>query len=523
MYPAANRSGNHSVSTLRSATQPILTAQGVWKRFPNGTVALRDVDIAIDRGSIHGLVGANGAGKSTLFKVISGAHEPSAGELRWKGEQVRWNTPAAPRAAGVATMYQHIPLVPTMTVLENVFLGELSGRFSRYRLLVRYDALCERIGYRIDPDAEVAALPIGQRQLVAVAQALAGGAELVLMDEPTASLAKAESDLLFRTVQRLRELDGISFVFCSHFLDEVLGLSDVVTVVRDGQIVTTAPSTDLSETQLVELMVGRQLNALEHTRMQPVTADVPALLEVRGLSSPGKVSDVTFTLRPGEVLGLAGMLGSGRSELLHAIFGADSRATGSVRVDGGDPGNGTVARVSGGMALVPEDRNRLGLIPAWEIWRNTSLPDLASMSWRRSLPLRTREVHRAVEAVQDLGIVTRSTDTPVASLSGGNAQKVVFAKWAYGAARIFLLDEPTVGVDVAAKADILELIRRLAGEGKCVVIVSSEFEELLAVAQRILVVRQGRVVAERRASDTNEAELLALAGGLTNVELGASG
>lgn len=502
--------------------EPILTATGVWKRFPNGTVALRNVDIAIERGSIHGLVGANGAGKSTLFKVISGADEPSAGEIRWKGKQVRWTTPAAPRAAGVATMYQHIPLVPTLTVLENVFLGELAGLFSRYRLLARYDTLCERVGYRIEPDAAVGGLPIGQRQLVAVAQALAGGAELVLMDEPTASLAKAESDLLFRTVRRLRELEGVSFVFCSHFLDEVLALTDVVTVVRDGQVVASEPSTELNETRLVDLMVGRELSALEHTRMQPVSEAAPALLEVRGVSSPGKLADISFTLRAGEVLGVAGMLGSGRSELLHAIFGADARATGSVLIHGKDPGKSIVARTSAGMALVPEDRNRLGLIPAWEIWRNTSLPDLSLMSWRRSLPVRAREVRRAVDAVRDLRIVTRSTDTPVASLSGGNAQKVVFAKWAYGEAQVFLLDEPTVGVDVAAKADILELIRRLAREGKCVVIVSSEFDELLAVAQRILVIRQGRVVVERRANETSEAELLAMAGGLNNVELGAA-
>jgi len=505
----------------RTTEQPILSATGVWKRFPNGTIALRDVDIAIERGSIHGLVGANGAGKSTLFKVISGAHELSAGEIRWKGEQVQWTTPAAPRAAGVATIYQHIPLVPTLTVLENVFLGELAGVYSRRRLLTKYEGLCERVGYRVDPDSNVGDLPIGQRQLVAVAQALAGGAELVLMDEPTASLAKAESDLLFSTVRRLCEVDGVSFVFCSHFLDEVLALTDVVTVVRDGQVVASESSTSLRETQLVDLMVGRKLSA-EHSRMQQVPAAAPPILEVRGLSSLPAVVDVNLTLRAGEVLGVAGMLGSGRSEVLHAIFGADPRAVGSVTIHGKDLGNSTVARVSAGMALVPEDRNRLGLVPAWEIWRNTSLPDLSAMSWRRFLPVRAREVARADEAVRDLRIVTRSTDTPVASLSGGNAQKVVFAKWAYGNADVFLLDEPTVGVDVAAKADILELVRQLARQGKGVVIVSSEFEELLAVAQRIVVIRQGRIAAERRADETSEAELLALAGGLSNIELGAA-
>ncbi|MFG1921627.1 sugar ABC transporter ATP-binding protein [Cryptosporangium sp. NPDC048952] len=495
-------------------TTPLLAVQNVSKRFPNGTVALRDVDLTIARGSIHGLVGANGAGKSTLFKIIAGAHEPSAGELIWQGTKVDWSTPAAPRAAGVATMYQHIPLVPTLSVLENVFLGEMSGLFRRGRLLAQYDALCERFGYRPDPNALVGDLPIGERQMVAVAQALAAGATLICMDEPTASMASAEVELLFRAVNRLRESEGTSFVFCSHFLDQVLELTDEVSVLRDGRMVFTGPTSSLDEEKLVDLMVGRKLSAMEDTRMAPVAADAPPVLEAIRLNSPSGVDDVSITVRAGEVIGLAGMLGSGRSEILEAIFGADERCSGTVKIHGRNVGKRVDQRVRAGLALVPEDRNRQGLVSGWEIWRNTTLPDVQKLSKRRMLPDAEAEHARADRAVADLKVRTPSVTTPVSSLSGGNAQKVVFAKWMYGDACAYLLDEPTVGVDVGAKADILELVRGFARAGNAVVIVSSEFEELLAVAQRILVVRGGRIVAERNTQDTDEAELLALSSGL---------
>ena len=492
----------------------MLELTDITKRFPNGTLALKGVDLTVARRTVHGIVGANGAGKSTLFKIVAGALAPTSGEIRWKGEPADWSSPAAPLAAGISTIYQHIPLVPTLSVLENVFLNDFRGLYARGRLLKRYREMLNRVQYELDPDLRVSELSIGQRQMVAIMHALAHGAELVIMDEPTASLAQGERELVFDTVRRLRDRDDVTFIYCSHFLDEVLSLTDRITVLRDGLVVADEPTAELTEERLVDAMVGKRLASLESLRQRETREDAPALLEVHGLDSPGRVSDVSFTVHEGEIVGLAGLLGSGRSEILHAIFGSDRSAKGSVILRGREIDRSARAAVRSGIALVPEERMRQGLVPDWEIWRNTSLPDLTELSAAGALPTRAREVQRAERAIRDLRIVARSADAPVSSLSGGNAQKVVFAKWLYGNPSVFLLDEPTVGVDVETKAEILELIRRFAREGKGAVVVSSEFEEILAVAHRVLVISRGRIVAERRAAETSEEELLALASGL---------
>lgn len=490
----------------------LLSLDGVGKAFPSGTVALRDARLDVRRGSVHGLVGANGAGKSTMIKVIAGAHAPTAGTLRWKGEEVRWRNPGAARNAGIATIMQHVPLAPALTVLENVFLGSPGPwRLQRGRR-VELDRLLDRVGYAIDPDAEVADLAIGERQMVAILQALATGAELVVMDEPTASLADAERQVVFDVVRRL-SAQGTAFLYVSHFLDEVLDLTDRVTVLRDGTVVEDGETAAYDEDRLVQAIVGRDLLAAERRTPAPVAADRPPLLTVRDLDSPAGVHRVSFEVRPGEVVGLAGLLGSGRSEILHAVYGADPRARGEVLVDGRRVRRGPRAAVAAGMALVPEDRNAQGLVGAFPIWKNISLPDLCSLASGRALPREGAERRLAARAIEDLGIVCPGPDAAVTELSGGNAQKVVFGKWLYGGARVFLLDEPTAGVDVGAKADILDLIRGFTAENGAVLIVSSEFEELLAVATRVLVVRDGRVVAERAAHETSEEELLMLANG----------
>ncbi|MBE3014634.1 sugar ABC transporter ATP-binding protein [Microbispora sp. NEAU-D428] len=491
---------------------PLLSLEGVGKSFPNGTVALRGARLTVLPGSVHGLVGANGAGKSTMIKIIAGAHAPTAGTVRWKGEEVVWRDPGAARKAGVATIMQHVPLAPTLTVLENVFLGAPGPwRLPRARRR-EFDRLLERVHYAIDPDAEVAGLAIGERQMVAILQALAIGANLVVMDEPTASLAEGERQVVFDVVRRL-SAQGTAFLYVSHFLDEVLSLTDRVTVLRDGTVVEEGPTVAYDEDRLVQAIVGRDLLAAERRAPAPVAADAPVALAVRNLSSPAGVRDVSFEVRRGEVVGIAGLLGSGRSEILHAVYGADSRARGQVLVDGRPVRRGPRAAVAAGMALVPEDRNAQGIVGAFPIWKNISLPDLASLSSARALPREAAEAERAERAIRDLGIVCPGPDALVTELSGGNAQKVVFGKWLYGGARVFMLDEPTAGVDVGAKADILDLVRRFAAEGGAVLVVSSEFEEILAVATRVLVVREGRIVAERPAHETSEEELLMLANG----------
>ncbi|MEV4172073.1 sugar ABC transporter ATP-binding protein [Nonomuraea sp. NPDC049709] len=495
-----------------AAGTPLLSLEGIGKEFPNGTVALRDARLTVHPGSVHGLVGANGAGKSTMIKVIAGAHPPTSGVVRWKGEEIDWRTPGAARKAGVATIMQHVPLAPTLTVLENVFLGTGGPwRLPRSRR-AEFARLLERVGYAIDPDAEVADLAIGERQMVAILQALATGAELVVMDEPTASLAEGERQVVFDVVRRL-SAQGTAFLYVSHFLDEVLSLTDRVTVLRDGTVVAEGATAGYDEDRLVQAIVGRDLLGVERRSAEPVAPDAPVLLSVRGLSSAAGVREVSFEARAGEVIGLAGLLGSGRSEILHAVYGADPRASGEVRVEGRPVRRTPRAAVAAGMALVPEDRGSQGLVNTFPIWKNISLPDLASLSSGRSLPREPDERGRARRAIADLGIVCAGPDALPTELSGGNAQKVVFGKWLYGGARVFMLDEPTAGVDVGAKADILELVRRFAAGGGAVLVVSSEFEEILAVATRVLVVREGRIVAERAAHETSEEELLMLANG----------
>ncbi len=493
-------------------TNLILETRGLSKVFGNGTQALTDVDLAVRPATIHGIVGANGAGKSTLIKIVSGAIRPSDGAVFWKGQEVDWGSPRDARAAGVRTIYQHIPLVPTLSVLDNVFLDQRGFLRGEANLHTAFRQLLERIDYDIDPDAIVSDLPIGDRQMVAILQALSQGAELVIMDEPTASLSDAERELAFSIVRRLRA-QGTTFLYISHYLDEILDLTEDVTVLRDGRVTLRAATADLDASRLVTAIAGRRLVEAEHHRSAADTLGDP-LLEVEHITVPGRIEDVSLTVRAGEVVGLAGLLGSGRSELLHAIFGADSRAKGIVKVAGGRVARSTGAAVDAGMALVPEDRFRQGLLGPWSIWQNTSLPDLKVLSRRGLVPAEGLERARADRVVKALGIVTRTVDTEVRDLSGGNAQKVVFAKWLDGAARVLLLDDPTVGVDVGAKGDILELIRGFAREGRAVLIASSDFEELVAVSDRILILADGVITAELNAADTNETEVLGLASGL---------
>ena len=496
--------------------QPLLLLQGIEKVFDNGTVALRGVDLAVRAGLVHGLLGANGAGKSTLIKILSGAFAASAGRISWRGQPVHWTTPAAPKAAGIATIHQHIPLVPTLSVLENVMLDD-GGTWRRASALRdRFDLLVETIGYAIEPDQLVGDLPIGQRQMVAVLQALAGGADLIVMDEPTASLAGEEREIVYRTVRRLTRQEGKAIVFVSHFLDEVAALTDEVTVLRDGTAVMTARTADVDEAAIAAAIVGRAVTKLTHMAPDDHHQLGQPIAEIAGLASPGRLAPCSFAIRAGEVIGVAGFLGSGRSELLHAIFGADPHAAGSVRIDGKLVPRSTGAAVRAGIALVPEDRMKQGLVPLFEIWRNTTLPRLEATAFAGVLPIREREVARGEAAIEKLAIKAPNAQTLVSELSGGNAQKVTVARWLFGATRLFLLDEPTAGIDIGTKTDILKLVRDLAKDGMAIVIVSSEFEELLAVATRIFVMCEGKIVAERPGHGTDEQELVLLAGATQN-------
>lgn len=408
-----------------------------------------------------------------------------------------------------------MPLVPTLSVLENVFLGESSGWRRAPHLKQRLQTLLRSVGYDIDPHALAGELPIGQRQMVAILQALAIQAQLIVMDEPTASLAAVERAIVYRTIKHLTHAEGTAVLFVSHFLDEIVALTDEVTVLRDGVAVLHATTADLDEPRIATAIVGRAVEAVKHERRKatqnPTAAAV--ILQVDQLSSPGKLAPCSFDLHAGEVLGIAGFLGSGRSELLHAIFGADPRARGEVRMHGRSLRRSPIASVRAGMGLVPEDRAGQGLIPDFALWRNTALACTESLTWRRLVVSHRLELQRARESVERLHIKAASVDVPVRELSGGNAQKVSIAKWLTHATKVLLLDEPTAGVDIGAKTEILQSVRDFVADGGGVVMVSSQFDELLAVCGRVLVLRGGSIVAVRQSGSTNEQELILLAGG----------
>ena len=498
-------------------SETLLDVTGIAKTFPNGTVALRGVGLSVKRGEVLGLLGANGAGKSTLIKILSGAIAASGGTVTWKGRDTTIVGPKGARDLGIATIHQHIPVVPTLSVLENVFLADDGWWRHRPAHRVAYHTLCQRLNYELNPDALVADLSIGARQMVAIMAALVSGADLIIMDEPTASLANEERELVYRVVQQLSRQENKAILFVSHFLDEIIHLTDRVSVLRDGLVVLEADTADVDEAGIAEAIVGREVVAMERAAQDRQFADAgrsdTPLLELRDLRVPGRVGPISLALHAGQVIGIAGLLGSGRSELLHAIFGAEPAATGDVLVAGATLRRSTGAAVAAGLALVPEDRMRQGLVPEFEIWRNVTLPDLGRISRAGLLPRTETEVALGTDAVRRFRIKADSAHALVTELSGGNAQKVTIAKWMFGDAKVFLLDEPTAGIDIGAKTDILKLVRALAAEGKAVIIVSSEFEELIAVSDTIMVLRDGTKIAELSAGETSEHALVLLAGG----------
>lgn len=488
---------------------PLLALRHIAKRYPNGTQALVDASLEIRAGEVHGLLGANGAGKSTLIGILSGATTATEGAILWRGAPVRWRRPADARRGGVSTLYQHIPLVPTLSALDNLLLGAPGWQRRDGQQRARAEAVVAQLGNPFPLDALVANLPIGARQMVSMAQALLDGAQVLVMDEPTASLAAQDRQAVYDVVRRLAHQEGKAIVFVSHFLDEILALTDRVTILRDGRDVLHRRTEDLDEAALAAAISGRAVARLTR-RARRIGETVR--LAVRDLASPAGLAPISFDLRAGEILGLAGMLGAGRSELLHALFGADPCARGAVLVDGTPvlgPGvvTNTGSAVAAGLALVPEDRKRQGFVAGFSVAENIALP---RRGW---LIDHATERQQAEAAIAALAIKTEDAQRPVGTLSGGNAQKVVLAKWLTDQTRVLLLDEPTAGIDIGARVDILEQVRRLADEGLAIVLVSSDFAELLALSDRILVLREGAVVADVDPATSSEIDLTLLASG----------
>jgi simple sugar transport system ATP-binding protein/ribose transport system ATP-binding protein len=470
--------------------------RGVSKRF-GGVRALSDIALRIDRGRIHALVGENGAGKSTLGKILAGVHRPDEGELFVNGSKVDYRSARDALADGITIIAQEPTLVPHRSVVENVFLGvesNVAGLVERRQLTRRYRSLVDSTGIELPPHRLARTLRVADQQKVEILRAIARDARLIVMDEPTSALTRDEAERLFELVRRLRD-NGTTIVYVSHFLAEVLELAETVTVLRDGRVVRTSPAARETPELLVTAMLGRTVG-LAFPDKQLVPADAPVVLSVRNLSRPPVVDDVSFEIRAGEIVGLAGLIGSGRTEVARAIFAADRSVSSSIEVAGA-PLRARSPReaIRHGVVMVPEDRKGQGLLMLRSIVENITLPHLRDVS-KAGLVEPQAETRRAGDLIKRLDVRTKSGRARVDTLSGGNQQKVLFAKWMFRRPHVFIADEPTRGVDVGAKRAIYELIRSLAAEGIGVLMISSEHEEVLGLAHRVLVMRNGRIVAE---------------------------
>lgn len=490
-----------------------LQFQNITKRFP-GVLALDGVSFEIERGSCHALIGENGAGKSTLGKILAGVYVADEGEILLDGRPIHTPTPLATRQLGIAMVHQELAFCPNLTVAENLCLGDLPGRFgwldrSRMRELAR--AMLAEIDVSMDVDLPISRLSTGQEQLVQIAAALGTKAQIIVMDEPTSSLSVKESENLFQLLARLKQR-GITIIYVSHRMEEIFRLCDHLTVLRDGRHVATEEISETNPERVIHQMVGREVKQYTSQHLQrPLGGEV---LRVENLSSPGKFTNVSFSLHEGEILGFAGLIGAGRSEVAQAIFGLDPAATGKVVVRGKElPLHSVTAALAAGIGLLPEDRKRLGLVLSMNCRENTSLTILSRLS---NFGFVKRKAERSLvqRYVDRLRVKTPSMDAPIAGLSGGNQQKIALAKWLARECGILIVDEPTRGVDVGAKAEIHHLLDELACQGLALLVISSELPEVMNLSRRVLVMRQGAVAGELERADISQTSLMRLMAGL---------
>jgi len=487
--------------------------EGITKFFP-GVQALNDVSLDVAAGSCHALCGENGAGKSTLGKILAGLYAPDEGRLFVHGREVRFGSPRDALAAGVGMVHQELAFCDNLSVAENLCLGTLPSRrglVARDELERRATAMLAEIDPTLDVRRRLGELTIAQQQVVQIAAAVGSGARIIIFDEPTSSLSHNEAERLFELVGRLKQR-GVTCIYVSHRMPEVFRLCDAVSVLRDGKHVDTRPTAQITEADVVRMMIGRPLAEYFPTHDSSTLGE--EVLRADALTSPGKFEDVSLTLHAGEVLGLAGLQGAGRSEVACALFGLEHVGSGAIHV------RGSRVRITDakqairyGIGLVPEDRKRQGLVLSETALHNASLPTLHRLS-RFSWIFRAKERRDVGELFNRLRVRTPGLDTVVAGLSGGNQQKVVLAKWLASHPSILILDEPTRGVDVGAKAEIHALIGELAKNGTSILVISSELPEVLTLSDRILVLREGRIVGELSRAAANQERLLRLMAGI---------
>jgi D-xylose transport system ATP-binding protein len=512
------------MASMSDTSDIILDIQHVTKEFP-GVVALTDVTFQVRRGAIHGICGENGAGKSTLMKILAGVYpfESYQGRILYKGEELRFERDSIRQAIekGIAIVYQELALIPLMTVGENIFLGRepsRSGIINWNRLYQETQKVLDEYHLRIPPTAIVTNLGVGQQQIVEIAKALSESAQVLILDEPTSALTEAEVEILMGILTHLKER-GVTCIYISHKVEEFFRITDDITVLRDGGVVGTLPTREASYERVISMMVGREMR-----ERFPIGNRNPGevILEVRNLSvdSPyqaGKraVKKVSFSVRKGEILGIAGLMGSGRSELVTTIFGEyGQNRSGEILFEGAPVAIGSAREaMENGISLVPEDRKRMGLVVDQSILKNMSLPNLDRFSGFLSIN-RNAELQACESMATYLAIKTPSLLALVNSLSGGNQQKVVIAKWLMSEPKVLILDEPTRGIDVGAKFEIYKLMNKLAEEGVAIVLVSSELPEILGMSDRILVMHEGECAGIVDRSDATQEKLMAMATGI---------
>jgi len=488
----------------RPRDAPVLELERVVKSF-GPVVALRSGDLALRPNSIHALIGENGAGKSTLVKIMAGLYRRDAGEFRFRGESVDFTSTAQSKAAGIAVIYQEPTLFPDLSITENIFMGRQpvgrAGRIDRKAMREEVNEIFARLGVKLDPDRITEGLSIADQQIIEIAKAISLDATVLIMDEPTAALSGVEVDRLFQVARSLRD-EGRAIMFISHRFDEVFALCDTITVMRDGAYISTHPIAETSVDELVRQMVGRDVTDLFPKKDAPVGEE---LLVVDGLTRPGVFHDISFRVRAGEIVALAGLVGAGRSEVARAVFGVDGYSSGSVTMLGKKiPAGRPTAAMCAGLALVPEDRRKQGLVMESTVGGNTAMA-----MWRKIARfglITTGMEHRSAHPwAAKLEVKSHALDTIVGTLSGGNQQKVVLAKWLATGPKVLIVDEPTRGIDVGTKSAVHALLSDLAADGLGIVMISSELPEVLGMADRVLVMHEGRLTAEiDRADATSE-------------------
>lgn len=488
-----------------------LRMKGISKRF--GPVrALSEVSFTVRGGTVHALVGENGAGKSTLMKILAGVYRPDSGAIEINGKPQVFSKPAEALAIGISMIYQELDLAEHLTVAENVFLGiEPSGwlpfTMGNHEMMVRTAELAKRFGFKIDPSAIVEELATGDCQIVEILKALMHNASIIVMDEPTSSLSESEAEMLFKLVKALRN-QGLSIIYISHRLEEVVGLADDVSVLRDGWMIHTGPMAELDIPKIVHYMVGRELTDYFPARKANIGAN---RVKVKDISSENGIKDISFDIREGEIVGMAGLVGAGRTQVARALFGIDAKTSGSIELDGRrleihSPTDAIVNHI----AYLTEDRKRTGLCLELPCSWNVTLPNLVAIGMKNVIRPR-RENKIVTEIAERISIKWLGPQAPVDSLSGGNQQKILIARWLLAESKFMIFDEPTRGIDVGAKKEVYGLLNELAQEGKAILLISSELPELFGIADRILVMRRGRLVGNINPRMTTQEKVMHLA------------